>query len=102
MKPSSPWHWETVFPLALGKRKTGAEDAPCAQEILQELSRDMHDAVDKHDITACDRIYDRFLAERETGVVSRFFQAHAPDPEPPPPVQDADWSRPHPHPTSRM
>ena len=81
---------ETLFPLALGKRKTGTEDASCAMEILQELSRDMQDTVDKQDSTSCDRIYDRFLAERETGVVSRFFRVHSRDPTPPPPVQDAD------------
>jgi hypothetical protein len=67
---------ETLFPLAL--------------EILQELSRDMQDTVDKQDSTVCDRIYDRFLAEQETGVVSRFFRTHTPDPTPDPPAQDAD------------
>jgi hypothetical protein len=93
---------ETVLPFALGKRKTGAEDAPCAMEILNELSSDMQDAVDKQDSTACSRIYDRFLAERKNGEVSRFFQAHAEDTTPPPPAQVATWTRPHPHPSSRF
>ena len=60
------------FPLTLGKRKTGAETAPCAMEILQELSHDMEAAVGQEDFTACDRIYDRFLAERKNGVVKMF------------------------------
>jgi hypothetical protein len=29
------------FPLALGKRKTGVDDAPSAVEIVQELAHDM-------------------------------------------------------------
>jgi len=56
------------------KRKTGAEDAPCAMEILQELLDDMQIAAEKEDAAASHRIYNRFLAERETGVVSRFFK----------------------------
>ena len=93
---------ETVFPLVLGKRKTGAETAPCAVEIVQELSHDMQAAVDTQDISACDRIYNRFLAERETGAVSRFFAEHTHDmPEPRQP-QDEDWTRPRPRPPSYM
>jgi hypothetical protein len=41
-------------------------------EILQELSHDMEAAVGQEDFTACDRIYDRFLAERKNGVVKMF------------------------------
>lgn len=46
---------ETVFPLSLHKRKTGAEDAPCAMEILQELSNDMQDAVAKKPMSTAHR-----------------------------------------------
>ena len=89
------------FPLTLGKRKTGAETAPCAREILQELSHDMEAAVDKQDITACDRIYDRFLAERKNGVVSRSKVEHSHDTPETRQPQDEDWTRPRPKP-SRM
>ena len=36
-----------VFPMALGKRKTGMDDAPSVVEILQELSHDIQVAYDK-------------------------------------------------------
>ena len=93
---------ETVFPLVLDKRKTGPEVAPCAMEILQDLFRDMQVAVEKKDEVASARIYNRFLAERSTGVVSRFFKAHAPDIPPSLRTQDEVWTRPHLNPTSHM
>ena len=83
----------------LGKRKTGAEDAPCAMEILQELLNDMQVAVEKRDTAASDRIYNRFLAQGKTGVVSRFFKAHTADA--PRPTKDEDWTRPRPRPPPR-
>jgi hypothetical protein len=89
------------FPLTLGKRKTGAETAPCAMEILQEMSHDMEAAVGKQDITACDRIYDRFLAERKNGVVSRSNVEHSHDTPETRQPQDEDWTRPRTKP-SRM
>ncbi len=89
------------FPLTLGKRKTGAETAPCAMEILQELSHDMEAAVDKQDIAACDRIYDRFLAERKNGVVSRSKVEHPHDTPDTRQPQDEDWTRPRPKPSRK-
>jgi hypothetical protein len=82
------------FPLTLGKRKTGAETAPCAMEILQELSHDMWAAVGQEDFTACDRIYDRFLAERKNGVVSRSNVEHSHDTPETRQPQDEEWTRP--------
>jgi hypothetical protein len=82
------------FPLTLGKRKTGAETAPCAMEILQELSHDMEAAVGQEDFTACDRIYDRFLAERKNGVVSRSNVEHSHDTPETRQPQDEEWTRP--------
>jgi hypothetical protein len=70
-------------------------------EILQELSHDMEAAVDKQDIAACDRIYDRFLAERKNGVVSRSKVEHPHDTSDTRQPQDEDWTRPRPKPSSK-
>jgi hypothetical protein len=61
-----------ALPWALGKRKTGVDDAPSAVEIMQELSDDMRTACDKQDSTAADRIYTRFLSQIDTDAVSTF------------------------------
>jgi hypothetical protein len=78
------------------------EDAPSAMEILQELSHDMQVACNKQDNTASDRIYNRFLSQRETGAVSRYIHEHAPHVTGPRPPRDEDWTRPRPHPQARM
>ena len=93
---------EPVFRLALDKRKTGSEDAPCVMEILQELLCDMQVVIEKTDDVSSVRIYNRFLAERKTGVVSRFFKAHAPDTPETRQTEDEVWTGPHPHPPSCM
>jgi hypothetical protein len=46
------------------------------------------------DFTACDRIYDRFLAERKNGVVSRSNVEHSHDTPETRQPQDEEWTRP--------
>jgi hypothetical protein len=46
----------------LGKRKTGADDAPSQLEIIAGLSHDMRVAYNIKDYAAADRVYDRFLS----------------------------------------
>ena len=90
-----------IFLLTLYKRKTGSETAPCAVEIMQELSDDMQAAIDKQDIAACERICDRFLTEDKKGVVSRFKLEHTRDTPEARQAKAEDWTRPRPTP-SRM
>jgi hypothetical protein len=93
---------ETVVLLTICERKSGTEDTPCVMEILQELLCDMQVAVEKKDDVSSSRIYNRFLTERETGVVSRFFKTHGPDTSETRQTEDEVWTRPLPHTLSRM
>jgi hypothetical protein len=81
--------------------KMEAEDAPCTMEILQQHLRDMQVAVEKTDDVSSVRIHNRFLTDRETGVVSRFFKTHSPDTSETRQTEDEVWTGPRPHPPSR-
>jgi hypothetical protein len=89
---------QTVLPLELGKRKTGTVHAPCAVQILQEMSRDIQVATDLGDHAAHNRIYLRFLAYIKTGVVSRSSKEQVIVMPVPPGTQDKDCTSPHPRP----
>ena len=52
-----------VFPLDLGKRKTGVDDVPSAVEILQVVTHNMQVLCEKQDHAASERVYNRFLSQ---------------------------------------
>ena len=91
-----------VFPWVIDKRKTGTEDTPSVSEILQVLPHELQTAYTEGDDTASDRIYNRFLSQMETVVVSRYFLSLPSTVSDPHPPQTNDWNRPHPRPTSHM
>lgn len=88
-------------PVALGKRRSGTDDAQSATEILQELLDGMRVACDQQDNVMTDRLLGQFLAENETGQVSRLEVKHSPVAADASPPQEEVWRRPRhrpPHP----